>query len=86
MEELKKEVVEMKIEIDNEDIENLKELKASIQDLLNAYTEDMKFTEQNISSITEKIKKVNSKGLNQFKFGLMKAKIVSSDGTKLTIM
>lgn len=76
----------MKIVINETNINGLKELKKNIEELLNVYVDDMEFTEKNIKKINELVDKVNSSGLQQFKFGLMKAKIVSSDGTKLTIM
>lgn len=83
--EIRKEDVKMKIEIDESNIEELKNLKNSIEGLLSIYKEDMEATEENLEKVTKAVNKVNSCGVRNFKFGLMKTRIVSSVGAKLTI-
>lgn len=76
----------MKIVINETKINGLKELKENIEELFESYVDNMEFTEENLKKISELVDKVNSSGLKQFNYGLMKVEIVSSDGTKLTIM
>jgi len=76
----------MKIKIDKRNIDNLKEIKSNIEELLDVYSDDMEFTEENVTKVNNAINKLNESGKYQFQNGYTKMKIVNSDGTELTIM
>lgn len=76
----------MKIKIDDTNIENLKKIKDNIEKLLQVYSKDMEFTEENVKRVKEAVDKVNASGKYQFQYGNTRAKIVNSDGTEFTIV
>ncbi len=76
----------MKLNIANNKIQELQELKKYIENLLSICSKDLELTDENINKLDQALNKTNLAGLKVFNFGGIKMQIVSSAGTKLTIM
>ena len=74
----------MKIKIENNDKEILKNLKQLINEALNLDSEELELTEENLQNAKRIKDKLNEIITLQFRYRGINIKIVNSDGTELT--
>ena len=76
----------MKIKIEERDLKRLEDLKKTIEELQNTYTDDMDSSDdEKLNKLVITVKSLNGIIPPHLNYKLVQLKMVNSDGTKFTI-